>query len=49
MLGPQSRAVIKLSNLQTEFVKLLHPEHSINHTATMNTTLLIILDKTEVC
>jgi len=31
------KAVIKPSNLQPEFVELLHPGYSINHTATLNT------------
>ena len=41
----EKRVLIKPSNLQPEFVELLHPGYGINHTATLNTTLLIILER----
>ena len=41
----EKRSPIKSSNLKPEFIELLHPGYSINHTATLNTTLLIILER----
>ena len=41
----EKRSPIKSSNLKPEFIELLHPGYSVNHTATLNTTLLIILER----